>query len=142
VIQTTFVMPSMKRTALILASVYFLLGNCLLPRGDFSALSQLGAMYQHCRQAEDPDLDLSDFITEHLLNLDCLFTEKPLTDEHELPHSPPPYHTTIVSVFYQATEPVTISFDMENPRSNDDGVYQSPYFPQFGFNPIFQPPRS
>ena len=38
-------------------------------------LSQLPAMYQHCQRTEDPEMNLADFITDHLLNLDEVFNE-------------------------------------------------------------------
>jgi len=73
----------LKRFIFILTSVYFLMGNLLLPLGDFSALSQLPDMYHHCKTVEDPDMKLADFVTEHLLNLGEIFEENDEPDEHE-----------------------------------------------------------
>jgi hypothetical protein len=58
-----------------------------LPEGDFSLLSQLPALYQHCKVTEDADMDLVDFITDHLINIDCIF-DKHLPGDDQKPHQP------------------------------------------------------
>ena len=132
----------MKKILPILAAVYFLAGNCLLPRGDFSAISQLPAMYQHCLHTEDPDMNLADFITDHLLNLDELFNESDEADEHELPHSPVPFHTTNATVFFCVNVTQIILLPAENPVIQNQGNYHSPYFSRLNQHEIFQPPRA
>jgi len=125
----------------ILTSVYFLAGTILLPQGDFSALSQLKGMYHHCKTIEDPDIDLADFITEHLLNLDDMGEEKEEADEHELPHNSMPFHTTTAGIFYYVNEPENIPFKKAQAVVPDQFGYHSPYFSRLNTHRIFQPPR-
>lgn len=129
----------LKKGILILSSVYFLLGNILLPQGDFSVLAQLGDMFDHCRQYEDPDINLPEFLAGHLLNMD----NAPETegDEKELPHNPMPLHTC-VHVWYFVNEPQTISFKAEKPLVLNQPEYHSIYFSRLNTNTIFQPPRA
>lgn len=130
-----------NRVLFILTSIYFLAGTILLPQGDFSALSQLKDMYHHCKTVEDPDIDLADFVTEHLLNLDDMEEEEDDADEHELPHNPIPFHTNTVGVFYYANEPECISFNTAQTVVQDQAGYNSPYFSRLNTHRIFQPPR-
>jgi hypothetical protein len=131
----------LSRFFLILTAIYFLAGNILLPQGDFAALAQLPQMYQHCKTTEDPDMDMADFITEHLLNLDNIFCKEEDTDEHELPHNPVPFHNTAASTFYFIQEPETIAFEMAQPVVQNLPAYHSPYFSRLNTHKIFQPPR-
>jgi hypothetical protein len=119
-----------------------LLGNCLLPHGDFATIAQLPAMYQHCKVTEDPDINIPDFIVEHLLNLEDVAAEQGDKEEHELPHNPVPFHTVTASVFYYTPVPILLSFAIENPVLKISPQYQSPYYPCTGVHDIFQPPRA
>jgi hypothetical protein len=131
----------LKKTLLILTALYFLLGNCLIPQGDFSVLSQLPAMYQHCQRTEDPAMNLADFITDHLLNLDEVFNESEEADEHELPHNPVPFHTTNATVFFCVHVPQIILLPADKPVVQNQADYHSPYFSRLNQHEIFQPPR-
>jgi hypothetical protein len=131
----------LSRLFLILTGIYFLAGNILLPLGDFAALAEMPQMYQHCKTTEDPDMDVLDFVTEHLLNLDNIFNKEEDTDGHELPHSPIPFHTNIASTFYFIPEPEIISFETAPVIVFNQPVYHSPYFPRLSTHKIFQPPR-
>jgi hypothetical protein len=131
----------LSRFFLILTGIYFLAGNILLPQGDFAALAQLPQMYQHCKTTEDPDMDILDFVAEHLLNLDNIFNKEEDTDEHELPHNPIPFHTTAASTFYYMQEPEIISFETLPLLVFNQTVYHNPYFPRLSTHKIFQPPR-
>ena len=132
----------MKKGLLILTATYFLLGNCLLPQGDFSTLTQLPSMYHHCQRTEDPDLDLLDFITDHLFNLDEVFSEEEEAGEHELPHNPVPFHTTTAPDIFCITVPIIIILPEEKRVMQNLAAYQSPYFSRLSRPDIFQPPRA
>lgn len=135
-------MNHLKKLALILTSVYFFAGNCLLPQGDFSVLLQLPAMYQHCQLTEDPDMDMADFITDHLLNFDELFSKSEASDEHELPHNPVPFHTTTAPDFFCVSVPEIILLPAVKPAAQKQCSYHSPYFSRLNRHEIFQPPRA
>jgi hypothetical protein len=130
-----------KRFFLILTAIYFLAGNVLLPQGDFAALAELPNMYRHCQTTEDPDMTVLDFITEHLLNLDGGAEDKDDIDEHELPHSPVPFHTTVAGTFYFIQEPAIISFKPVQQIALTQPEYHSPYFSRVNTHKIFQPPK-
>ena len=69
---------------------YFAAGTLLLPQGDFAALPDLPKMYAHCKATEDSDLDIFDFVEEHLLMLDDLMGETP--EPQDKPHQPVQFH--------------------------------------------------
>ena len=78
-----------KLLGLILFS-YFLMGTLLLPQGDFATLPDLPRMYAHCRDTEDHDLTIPDFIEEHLFVMDDLMGELP--EPEDKPHQPVEFH--------------------------------------------------
>ncbi len=93
--------------------VYFSLGTLLLPQGDFSTLPDIPKMYAHCKATEDADLDMIDFVTEHLFQMDDLMGEAP--DPGDRPHAPVQFHhlyspVTIVvrQISVEQKQPLTI----------------------------------
>lgn len=64
-----------------------ILGALLLPGGDYSSISTLPEMYQHCKATEDPDMSFSDFLTDHLINIDGFYDEHG-PDDQQKPHKP------------------------------------------------------
>ena len=73
-----------------------------LPEGDFSTLPDLPKMYTNCKAAEDPDMDLPDFITEHLLEVDGLFGQWAPDEPNEKPHQPVQFHHQFVPITFVA----------------------------------------
>ncbi|MFM2225480.1 MAG: hypothetical protein RJA07_1682 [Bacteroidota bacterium] len=71
---------------------YHLFGNLCLPMGDYSMLADLPKMYQHCKATEDAELDVFDFITDHLLNFDTVFE---IHEDGEKPHQTNPINHSI-----------------------------------------------
>ena len=68
----------MRKLFSILTLVYYSIGSLILPASDFSIIPELPQMYEHCKATEDKDMNFSDFITDHLLNIDGIF------DQHEM----------------------------------------------------------
>lgn len=64
---------TVKQVSSLLFAAHFFLGGILLPQGNFDTITQLPEMYRHCRATEDRDMDLLDFITDHLLDIDSHF---------------------------------------------------------------------
>jgi hypothetical protein len=54
-----------------------------VPEGDFSLLTQLPALYLHCKETEDSDMEFIDFIKDHLINIDALFDNHPAGDDQK-----------------------------------------------------------
>ena len=71
-----------KFFAIILLS-YHLFGTMCLPIGDFSMMADLPKMFQHCKATEDADLDIFDFVTDHLMDFDSVFD---IHEQGEKPH--------------------------------------------------------
>lgn len=71
--------------------VYFLGGLFILPQGNFNVLGDIHSMYLHCKSTEDKDLTPLDFLTDHLLDLDCIFDPHNHGDEQK-PHVPIPFN--------------------------------------------------
>jgi len=67
---------------------FYTLGTLLCPLGDFAYLDHLPEMYAQCA-GEDPDMDVADFIFEHMMNLEDVMNHfENETEEHEKPHQP------------------------------------------------------
>ncbi|CAN5430587.1 hypothetical protein BH11BAC2_BH11BAC2_17370 [soil metagenome] len=84
--------------ALIILS-YFSFGTFCLPNGDFAAIDELPEMYNHCKAFEDNDMTPFDFITDHLINIDCLFDNHDNGDQQK-PHSPFTFHHITPQLFF------------------------------------------
>jgi hypothetical protein len=68
-----------------------LFGAIILPQSNFNLLMQLPEMYNHCKSTEDKDMNVIDFVTDHLINIDCIF-DKHDNGDHQKPHEPFNYH--------------------------------------------------
>lgn len=99
----------MQRLLGIILFSYFLSGTLLLPQGDFAALPDLPRMYAHCRETEDHDLTIADFIEEHLLMMDDLMGELP--EPQDKPHQPVQFH----HIYAPVTIAVRQNFNVEVP---------------------------
>lgn len=130
----------LKKTFVIFFTVYYSLGILFLPMGNFSTLSDLPEMYNHCKANEDKDMTPLDFITDHLLNIDGLFDKHDNGDEQK-PHSPIHIHHQAQIVAFQ---PFT-SFEFENKNAHyseptllsfqSDNLIKSDYISK-----VFRPP--
>jgi hypothetical protein len=58
-----------------------------LPSADFSIIPHLPELYAHCKATEDKDMNIADFITDHLMNIDGMFDAHDNGDEQK-PHEP------------------------------------------------------
>jgi hypothetical protein len=61
------------------------MGIFILPMADFSTLTDLSQQYKHCKETEDKDMTIVDFVTDHLINIDCIF-DKHQNGDHQKPH--------------------------------------------------------
>ena len=97
------------KTLTILLLFYFIGGTMLLPEGDFSTLPDIPKMYADCKNLEDPDMDLHDFITEHLLGMDDVCGQNALPEPNEKPHQPVQFHHQFVQISF-ASKQLRIEF--------------------------------
>lgn len=88
---------SVLKSLTILLLFYFMAGTMFLPEGDFSTLPDMPKMYAQCKAVEDPDMDLPDFITEHLLAIDGLFGQD-IPEPGDKPHQPIQFHHQFVQI--------------------------------------------
>lgn len=93
----------MKRTVAIILLVYYLFGTLCLPRGNFSVMQDLPEMYRHCQATEDKDMTPLDFITDHLINIDCIFDKHDNGDEQK-PHTPIQFNHAQQQVVFTAQQ--------------------------------------
>ena len=93
----------MLKIPAILLLIYFLSGTIFLPQGDFSTLPDMPKMYVQCKNVEDTDMDLSDFITEHLMDINGIFG----IEEHDVndkPHQPIQLHHHLAPITFAAQQ--------------------------------------
>ena len=81
----------MKQRFFIVFSFFYLFGTFCLPQSDFSTLVDFPEMYRNCKATEDKDMNLVDFVTDHLINIDGFFDQHLKGDEQK-PHSPKHIH--------------------------------------------------
>jgi hypothetical protein len=81
----------MYKIICIILSTHFLFGAIALLQSNFDFIVQLPQMYNHCKSTEDKDMNFFDFITDHLINLDCIF-DKHENGDHQKPHQPFNFH--------------------------------------------------
>jgi hypothetical protein len=121
--------------------VYWSFGMFILPNGDFSALSDIPAQYQHCKETEDKDLTVFDFITDHLINVDCLFDAHDKGDEQK-PHKPFSYSQHSITGTFLITKKIAfLQKTVALPPSKN--VFGFPTAANYSFNfltSIFHPP--
>lgn len=120
-----------------------MLGSILLPFGDFSATDHIANMYKHCKETEDKDMTIVDFVTDHLVNIDGLFDEHSHGDDQKPHHFPNQQHLSHVVFFF--TSP---SFDVPMARpvyfiskAKKYALVHSLYSFSF-YNKIFHPPAT
>ena len=118
--------------------VYYLFGTLCLPSGDFSVMQDLPEMYRNCKATEDKDMTLFDFVTDHLINIDCIFDKHENGDEQK-PHTPIQFHHSQNSTIFVAQQfeilissPITTSVNLIQFSEN---FYISDYISK-----IFRPP--
>lgn len=60
-------------------------------------------MYRNCKATEDKDMTPIDFLTDHLINIDCLFDKHGNGDEQK-PHAPYHFHHQKMQNYYSTQE--------------------------------------
>jgi hypothetical protein len=127
----------MQRFLGLILFSYFLSGTLLLPQGDFATLPDLPKMYAHCKETEDHDLDIPDFIEEHLLMMDDLMGEPPEPDDK--PHQPVQFHHIYAPVTVAAGQNFKVTVlalpQIKQQAPITDEVYLSDYPTS-----VFRPP--
>lgn len=77
----------MLKNGLRILFLIYLSAVFFLPNNLSSTIFNLPDMYFHCKTTEDKDMALFDFITDHLINIDCVFDSHNSGDEQK-PHCP------------------------------------------------------
>lgn len=132
----------LKKAATILLLSYYSFGIFCLPMGDFSRMAELPGMYQHCKE-EDPDINILDFVGEHLMNLENIidhFEHDEEQDKNEQPHQPYHFAASAAETMY-IFSPATFNHNI--PAEIIVTAYFSHHDnskPQFACTEIFHPP--
>lgn len=92
-----FIRTAVRKIATIFLFTFYLSGVMLFPMGDFSCMRDLPEMFRHCRDTEDPDLNVFEFLTEHVSAIGQLIEGMDHDDEEEddKPHVPVAYHSQV-----------------------------------------------
>ena len=129
----------MKKIAHIILAIHFILGAIILPWSNFDLLIQIPDLYDNCKATEDADMTPFDFITDHLINIDCIF-DSHLNGDHQKPHKPFNFHfqNNNLQLFSQNTfikiaNYITDEIQIDCPISKN--YYQSPFL-----SSVFHPP--
>ena len=130
------------KIAIILLLSFYSIGTVLCPLGDFRYMQHFNEMYDQCAE-EDPDINIADFVFEHLMNLEDVIAQfENETEENEKPHQP----FQQVQVMQQVVV-MNASFRFEcSPKviiSKEDTVYpiyNDGHTPAHYLSEIFHPP--
>ena len=76
----------MIKIFIIILTAYYIAGTLFLPLSDFSFIPNLSQMYLQCKETEDTNMDVLDFVKDHLINIDILFDNH--ENDHQKPHQP------------------------------------------------------
>jgi GTP-binding protein EngB required for normal cell division len=125
---------------LFLFLYYWAFGMLILPMGDFSLLKDLAHEFRNCKETEDKDMTMIDFITDHLINVDSIFDkhdngdkQKPHTPIHDAQHNTIfPFEINHKINVVKATVFVTIKTTFNYEKNNNYSYNYS--------TPIFHPP--
>lgn len=132
----------MRQFIIILFMSCYSIGNILLPDIGVSALH---SMYKQCAE-EDPDINIPDFVFEHLLHLPDYFEqgEEHEEEEHEKPHQP--FHITGATCSIAVNIPEPICFQckpaMEYYTTEKVTSLYLVHMPQGCFSNVFRPPAA
>ncbi len=116
---------------------YYSFCSLILPVSDFSIIPKLPQLYSHCKTTEDKDMNITDFITDHLINIDGIFDNHDQGDEQK-PHRPFEYNVSNNFMFLLSTINITVILKVETLSEwihFTDNIY---YFEFVG--DIFKPP--
>jgi hypothetical protein len=111
-----------------------------MPFGDFAFLKKLPAMYRNCKETEDRNMTPFDFITDHLVNFDCLFDKHNDGDEQK-PHNPPQdkenstyqqvykFEVNFVMVLFIQKQELNFTFiEHKHPIDFNNSIFRPPIF--------------
>ncbi|MGZ4043067.1 MAG: hypothetical protein ACXVNM_09410 [Bacteroidia bacterium] len=127
----------MRKALTILTLCYYTIGSIILPCSDFSIIPQLPELYAHCQSTEDKDMDMIDFVTDHLLNIDGIFDSHENGDDQK-PHKDPVHK--INSSFVYTAVPAECKFELSTEISAQKVFnYGNTYFFDFAGS-VFRPP--
>ena len=127
-----------RRITAILVLSYFAFATFCLPQGDFGAITELPAMYRHCKATEDKDLTPIDFLTDHLVNVDCLLDSHDDGDQQK-PHSPFTFNDVNQQIFITYIQ-FQLSFINEIQLFNTKLYEKDSFLPSEYISKIFRPP--
>ena len=131
----------LKKSVNILLLALYTLGTFCLPMGDFSMLKDLPEMYRHCKATEDKDLNVLEFLTEHVSPIGQLMeeVEHEKEEDGDKPREPiqSPNCKQITTFFItQFAFPITQSYHIKvNHLTPTDTFFTSNYISK-----IFRPP--
>ncbi len=133
----------LKLSSTILFTAFYLLGTFILPFGDFSVIKDLPGMFNHCKATEDTDLNVFEFLTEHVSGLGQLIEGnehgEEEGEENDKPHAPVQIHFEQQKVICESqavTAPAAKPLPLPELRALPTGIaYIADYV-----SAIFRPP--
>ena len=134
----------MQRLPGILFVILYSITTLVCPFQDYSSLGSLPQMYTQC-QDEDPDMDVTDFVLEHLMNLECLVSafESDHTGEVEKPHQPFQKLHSVSQTPVVVSRPITVIEHKSTPEFNvrkSYTVHSVGFLPSDFLTKVFRPP--
>lgn len=132
----------MRKLAIFILLPFYAAGIIFSPSGNFSCMYYVPQAYAGC-VAEDPDIDVADFVFEHLLSLEGLF-ELIEHEQDDNDQSHPPLHLpqTVVQTTVIVIQPIQISFNAHTLPAPDISytLYRNPFRPGHFTEDVFRPP--
>ncbi len=137
----------MRKLPVIFFMLFYCTGTLLFPMGDFSCAKNICGVYDQCR-SEDPDINLPDFVFEHLLNLGSIlehFEHDADGEENERPHEPFQQLQSISQTLVIISQP--LQFEAESitfsPREKETySAYADYFIPSDFLTKVFHPPSA
>ncbi len=106
--------------------------------GDLSFVRDLPQMYHHCAE-EDPDINITDFVFEHLLNIH----DDDDAQEHDKPHQTVYHHIpnqTLITFYTK--QKVSVFVDKIFNSKEKHPIIETTFSQQEFLSKVFRPPAS
>lgn len=141
IIHLPFEKPILKKAVSLFLLAFYTFGTFFLPMGDFAVLKDLPEMFRHCKATEDRDLNVLEFMAEHVTPIGQLIeaAEHESEEDGDKPHEPiqslncgqfSAFMTTSFAFTITRFHPIEVKYTMQNDT----------FFPADYISKIFRPP--
>lgn len=132
----------MRKLPILIFIFFYCTGTLISPSGSIFSTKNITEVYNKCG-LEDPDINVADFIFEHMLNLGNVFGEFDNEPENEKPHQPYQHVHQIAQIFVVVSKLMywdTVAAAHYTAPRKAYPVYSYHFVPSAFLTEVFHPP--